>query len=262
MKNRTYNIVAIALIATLTLLCSACTISVEKVDSSNTIEKTFNVTEFRGIEANSGINVIYKIADEPSVKVTASENCMKKLNVFVDKKGVLHLTCDERGKDNQSVVINFSKNSNITAYVSGPSLSSVKIYGSGEFECNDSMQTENMLILVSGSGEVDMNSVEATNLGIQIQGSGDVELKNAFTENANLTITGSGDINSRLIKTNKTNVHIAGSGDVELDFADCNTASVEIAGSGDIKLSGSLRNLEKDIAGSGEIDTKNLKLTK
>lgn len=224
--------------------------SVVKVDDSEIVEKTFPVSDFNGIEA-SGIDVIYTVSDTASVLLRCSESCMKSVDVEVSETGTLRLSCNiVLGRDNADIV----------AYVSGPSLEKLHVNGSSEFECKDAMVVPDMIVSISGSGDVELSEVKAGNLSCSVQGSGDMKIVKAVSENAKFSIAGSGDIEASLYDAKHTEIGIAGSGDIALKMNACGHAEAEIAGSGAIELTGELDTLVKNIAGSGEIDTTNLTL--
>ncbi|MDY5036440.1 MAG: DUF2807 domain-containing protein, partial [Prevotella sp.] len=73
-----------------------------------------------------------------------------------------------------------------------------------------------------------------------------------------LSVAGSGKIEAEEVNVDMTNIQIAGSGDIDVDMNDCGSAIVNIAGSGDVKLKGTVNELNKSVAGSGNINTKDL----
>ena len=258
MKVNVYNSIVAAVMALISFLLCSCSMSVVKVDDSEIVEKTFPVSDFNGIEA-SGIDVIYTVSDTTSVMLRCPENCLNDVVVEVAENGTLRL-CYTLNQGLKNVVVLGKSNADITAYVSGPSLEKLYVNGSSEFECKDAMVVPDMIVSISGSGDVELSEVKAGNLSCSVQGSGDMKIVKAVAENAKFTIAGSGDIEASLYDAKHTEIGIAGSGDIALKMNACGHAEAEIAGSGAIELTGELDTLVKNIAGSGEIDTTNLKL--
>lgn len=258
MKVNVYNSIVAAVMALISFLLCSCSMSVVKVDDSEIVEKTFPVSDFNGIEA-SGIDVIYTVSDTTSVMLRCPENCLNDVVVEVAENGTLRL-CYTLNQGLKNVVVLGKSNADITAYVSGPSLEKLYVNGSSEFECKDVMVVPDMIVNISGSGDVELSEVKAGNLSCSVQGSGDMKIVKAVSENAKFSIAGSGDIEASLYDAKHTEIGIAGSGDIALKMNACGHAEAEIAGSGAIELTGELDTLVKNIAGSGEIDTTNLTL--
>ena len=258
MKVNVYNSIVAAVMALISFLLCSCSMSVVKVDDSEIVEKTFPVSDFNGIEA-SGIDVIYTVSDTTSVMLRCPENCLNDVVVEVAENGTLRL-CYTLNQGLKNVVVLGKSNADITAYVSGPSLEKLYVNGSPEFECKDAMVVPDMIVSISGSGDVELSEVKAGNLSCSVQGSGDMKIVKAVSENAKFSIAGSGDIEASLYDAKHTEIGIAGSGDIALKMNACGHAEAEIAGSGAIELTGELDTLVKNIAGSGEIDTTNLTL--
>ena len=258
MKVNVYNSIVAAVMALISFLLCSCSMSVVKVDDSEIVEKTFPVSDFNGIEA-SGIDVIYTVSDTTSVMLRCPENCLNDVVVEVAENGTLRL-CYTLNQGLKNVVVLGKSNADITAYVSGPSLEKLYVNGSSEFECKDVMVVPDMIVNISGSGDVDLSEVKAGNLSCSVQGSGDMKIVKAVSENAKFSIAGSGDIEASLYDAKHTEIGIAGSGYIALKMNACGHAEAEISGSGAVELTGELDTLVKYIAGSGEIDTTNLKL--
>lgn len=261
------------------LLFSSCAIHVEKRDAGNETTKSFNVDKFNGISVSGPGHVVFTVADTISVSVKANEGTIDRLEIFTSKDSLLHISLDD--KLTHGFNINVADKNEFTVYVSGPSISAISVLGSGSFECKDSLATDNAVIYVAGSGEVDIRSYKAGSMTVNVAGSGDVDIKSATVQNdfavavkgsgdinvssvtaatADCSVTGSGDIKTNLKNVTQSRFLITGSGDIDADLANCGTASVQISGSGDVKLSGTLNHLNQTISGSGEIDTRRLKV--
>lgn len=258
MKVNVYNSIVAAVMALISFLLCSCSMSVVKVDDSEIVEKTFPVSDFNGIEA-SGIDVIYTVSDTTSVMLRCPENCLNDVVVEVAENGTLRL-CYTLNQGLKNVYVLGKSNADITAYVSGPSLEKLYVNGSSEFECKDVMVVPDMIVSISGSGDVELSEVKTGNLSCSVQGSGEMKIVKAVSENAKFSIAGSGDIEASLYDAKHTEIGIAGSGEIALKMNACGHAEAEIAGSGAIELTGELDTLVKNIAGSGEIDTTHLRL--
>lgn len=142
--------------------------------------------------------------------------------------------------DNRSGWHVFGSGKEVTVYVSAPDLTAVNIFGSGDFRADGKVDTDNLLVVVKGSGDVDMRNVICDNADIQISGSGDVEIKN-------------------LVAQRHAGIKVYGSGDVDIKFTRSGYVTCGVYGSGDVELKGYVKGLKKNVKGSGEIETDGLK---
>ena len=126
----------------------------------------------------------------------------------------------------------------VNVYITSPDLTHVSMAGSGEFDAEGMVDTDNLTLELAGSGEIDFKQLVCDNLNIQVAGSGDVDVES--------------------VDVNKADMQIAGSGDIKVHFVRADFVSAQVAGSGDIKLSGKAKQVEKKVAGSGSVDTGRL----
>ena len=97
-------------------------------------------------------------------------------------------------------------------------------------------------VTLSGSGDFDAESLSCEgDFSLSLEGSGDIDIVNISCENCELALSGSGDI--------------------ELSGSVKGKVTAALAGSGDISLSGEAAEAELSIAGSGDIDIRDLKVS-
>lgn len=249
--------IIIAIIFLSAFIFNSCTLHIEKRGEGKEIEKTFTVSEFKGIQANRSVKIIYTIGDSISIKAKGQDTEVDNLEIFVGADSLLHINKKEEKKDENIITLNLHEE-NCTLYITGPALSKIGIAGDADFTCSNTMNTDNLSIVVNGSGDIDLDSVNVKSFTTTINGAGDMDIKNLKTNEASITVTGSGDINTKLDHVDKTFVQISGAGDIDFDFNDCNSAELIISGAGDAKLSGKLHHFSKTVNGAGDIDDKNL----
>ena len=110
-------------------------------------------------------------------------------------------------------------------------------------------------IIISGSGDVNLKEFAGKDISIDIEGSGDISLGSCeTTENLSVVIEGSGEVKALadFESLNKLKVSIIGSGDYYGFPIEANNCNVSIMGSGDCKLT-ALENLDIIINGSGDV---------
>ena len=108
-------------------------------------------------------------------------------------------------------------------------------------------------LTISGSGDVDINSLEEEDFEIRIEGSGDVNARGA-AEHLRVTIAGSGDVDCRSLEASDVDVQINGSGDVSVFAAE--EFAGYINGSGDIDVYGDPKRFNRRVNGSGDISRR------
>lgn len=253
------KIVLFAALAIVSFCLSACVI-VKKSDtiSGEMITKNYEQVDFQKVQLACPADLYFSLSDSFSVRVECDKTYMENLEVYVKNK-TLHI--EEKNQFSRQVFFGKDNNSDFKVYVSAPSLAGVAVAGSGLFECQDNVSAEKFSAQVAGSGDIKLRSVQCIDFDTSVAGSGMVELDTLQAKNASISIAGSGDVRLNARKVEKTKASIAGSGDIDIHFEDCGTASISIAGSGDVALSGTLKTLNQNVRGSGDIRTKNLKLT-
>jgi hypothetical protein len=203
-------------------------------------------TETRSVNATDRINVrgsIDVILDEgpSSVKVEADENLIPYIVTDIHNGWL-----DVRTEDH----VNLNSHNKITVYVTTPTLSAVKISGSGNVSSSKKFQANDKMDLsVAGSGDIDCD-VNAPAVNASITGSGNIKV-GGETKEVNVHITGGGDYDGSNLKAENATVNITGSGDVNL-FADA-TLDVKITGSGSVKYKGNAT-VHQKVIGSGSVD--------
>lgn len=165
-----------------------------------------------------------------------------------------------------STRLGFGFNSNINIgdamkiYVTSPDITGVILQGSGDFICENKIDTDNMDIQLKGSGDINIGSIICDKISTSLVGSGDIDVKSADVLKAYVELVGSGDIDMSLANTHNTDISLKGSGDIDINFNNCVSVNSQLKGSGDIELKGNVEHLTKDELGSGEHNTSKLKV--
>lgn len=177
----------------------------------------------------------------------------------------------------------------IIVYITVKDLDGLYLGGSGDVMTENTFNTRDIEIKVSGSGSLKVSIKASGNMEADISGSGNMEITGSCTrfdshvggsgkttlsisvyKEASFGISGSGRINatgsSSKVKasisgsgkllaadfvTNVCDVHISGSGDVEINVKDEIDAS--ISGSGNVSYKGSPQHVKSHSSGSGKV---------
>ncbi len=242
---------------------SACRI--EKVYDSKKPAKTYhlNLTGFSSLHNASNCDIHFVQSDTFKVTLKATQGWYDRHSVGVEK-GVLTIKSDKyKGEKGVTVLSVNTYDDQAEMWVSAPSLTDVSLAGSGDFTIDSDLVGESLGIIRMGSGDTKTKNVTLTDGFLyHVSGSGDAQIGTIKAKDAKFSITGSGEIKSGLAGVANTELTISGSGDASLKFAGCDNADVTVTGSGDVTLSGQLKTLNKQVSGSGDVETSGLSLGK
>ncbi len=223
------------------LLFGSCKIETKK-DLGPVVTRTVSVQEFNKLDIAISSDVEYIPSDTFSVTVSAPEKYVDRVAFSVTDHTLSIARKKKSDEGNVAWIINNNTTEMVKIVVRAPSLTCVDISGSGSFVCRKTLKAPKLTLAIAGSGDIDIADIMADSL--------------------QATIAGSGEIDAHLSAVASTAVSVSGSGDVDLKLARCGVVKVEIAGSGDVDLSGTAQAVYPTIAGSGEVNTNHLKLTK
>jgi len=141
------------------------------------------------------------------------------------------------------------KRSKLTIYVISKELEAVKMSGSGMFESEKAISSEEMDIAISGSGDIVFTRLSAEEVDVKVSGSGDVHLETGSADEMDVRISGSGKVNAEDFEVNEFSAGISGSGSVRITAKE--ELDVRISGSGKVYYHGDPR-VNSTSSGSGK----------
>ena len=230
MKKIVFAMMAVALL-------TSCKFDVTKtVTVGPNVEDVRQLKNFERITLMGSLDVKYAQANNFSVKVNGPEDVVKKVETTVEGN---MLTV--RMKDGNRI-IHFGSNDsgNTTVYVTSPDFLGISLMGSGDFLCVKPLDTDT--------------------LTIDLKGSGDIYFKDVICDRINASVIGSGDVSVSKVKTQQAFLDVVGSGDIEMNFDNSGAVDAQVKGSGDITLKGTVKHMNKQVRGSGDIDTDDLQV--
>ena len=162
--------------------------------------------------------------------------------------------------------------SEVKLEITGPSLRSIAVQGSGSVKAPELMG-DKIDLNVSGSGTIEASGATAKNLTLELPGSGEIVVSGINGQSIKLniegsgrikaagvidhvdgSIAGSGEIQANDLKAQSLDVDIVGSGGLK-GFAS-KSANVKVSGSGDVTISGNPAERRSVNTGSGDITFK------
>ncbi len=203
------------------------------------------VTESRNV---SGFD---RIAVSGSGEVIITQDGTESLTVETDDNVIEYITTEVKGR---TLELGFKDTvlawpTRLTFNLHLKDLAGLDISGSGDMEA-ESIETDRLEIRTSGSGDVQIESLTAGDVEIRISGSGDIELAGEAA-GQDITISGSGRYRAGELQSQQVDVSISGSGDATVWAAE--SLDVNISGSGSVTYYGR-PSLSSSTSGSGEIE--------
>jgi hypothetical protein len=188
--------------------------------------QTREVAPFDRIEVDGSIDVEVVPGDASTVRVSAGKNVIDHVSTDASD-GVLHLSIRDHG-----IVIGSDPYDDATVQVSAASMKGVRVHGSSDLRLGN-VDLPELSIEIEGSGDVQAAG-KVDNLITTIQGSGDADLDGLEASTGTVSIEGSGDATVNV--TDKLDVTVQGSGDVS--YLGSPDVHQNIEGSGDVHTAG------------------------
>ncbi len=236
------------------LLSSSCSIQINGSDqgrgkttkgNGNIIHKELAVADYSSIDLGGVANVSYRqfSGDKPYLQVNVDENIFPLLDIKVQGGSLIIRT-----QDGQNI-----KPTEFTIYTNSQELNQAKVSGAGDLYLQGEVNSQNMNIIVSGSGNVATDSLYCEKLDVAVSGAGDVKLAGGGVISY-FSISGAGDVKAYDFHVKELNCKVSGAGDMEVSVSEKMEASV--SGAGDIKYKGNPSVVNKRVSGAGSISKK------
>lgn len=226
----------------LSLLFVAAMSSCRKVSGTGpVVSETRSVSGFAEIKSEFSGDIIITPASSYSVRIEAQQNIIDVIETVLND-GILTL----RVKNNTII----RPDSRVRVYISSPDIKGIRVSGSGNVQLTDAINTTDLYLKVSGSGNINIYKLTANSVDANISGSGEININEGTVAQEMIDISGSGSMDlSNLVATN-SDVKIAGSGDARVYVTD--HLKVRISGSGSVYYRGT-PSIDVGISGSGKL---------
>ncbi len=243
MKTR-LHILALALFAS--IIGTSCRYhSIEgSGPTSQEDRKTSNFTAIT-VAAPVHVTIVVNASAEPSVKLSGYTNLLPHILTEVSG-GELTITTP-RGES-------ISTNKDIEATITVPSLKMLSISGSSDADISGNVKGDRFEVSVSGSGNVNANSIEVEDLKLHISGAGNLAVTSGSARTASYHISGAGNVEAFGLVSQDAKVHVSGSGSLQLNAT--SSLDVHISGAGNVDYKGH-PSVKSHISGGGELVDKN-----
>ncbi|TMJ11175.1 MAG: DUF2807 domain-containing protein [Alphaproteobacteria bacterium] len=220
---------AIILVSAAALVACNSSDAKEGQDSGRVVRKNFEVASFDKVALGGSQNVVVKVGGPVSVRAEGDEEQVNRLEIRVED-GELKV-----GYQKTSWSVGFRRSGKpVTVYVTVPSLAAASIGGSGDMQV-DRIEASDFAAAIGGSGDLSLGTMKVGKGSFSIAGSGKI-VGAGSADSIDASIAGSGNIDLAALQTRSATVSVVGSGDVSAKATE--TANISIAGSGNATISG------------------------
>jgi hypothetical protein len=209
----------------------------------NVKKETRQVAGFTSLSSHGAMDVQISYGNSNSIEIQADENLLPYIETSVED-GKLTI----KPKKN----VNLKSRSKIIVSVSMTKINGLQLSGSGNINGDGNFTSDgNTNVMVSGSGNIKLNSGSFKDLGLSVSGSGNIDLKKGTADNVHIAISGSGNVDCSGITSNNVDAKISGSGNARVNANKSIDAS--ISGSGNVFYKGTATNISSKTVGSGKV---------
>ncbi len=226
MRAKPFMVSILALAASGLAACSVDAQPNRSEASGRQDQRDFEVGAFRSITLFGPHDVNVMVGSAPSVRAEGDSTALDGLDIRVED-GVLHIGT-KRGWSWRG------PGGRVAIRVTVPTLEGASVTGSGDLDI-DRVEAERFSASVTGSGDLEIGALRTREAELSVTGSGGIDIDGS-AEQASVTVTGSGDADLESFETRRANVRIAGSGDISLRATE--SVSGTILGSGDVTVRG------------------------
>lgn len=201
-KQRALIIAGIFLVST-----SYAQVDIKVKGNGNIINITKTTSDYESISCVGSFDYILVEGNEGNINVEGEENLLEYITVEV-KNNTLIVKVEDH--------VRISPGSNKTIKVKIPikEINSVSLAGSGDLWNEDVINSDSFKVSLTGSGSVILD-VNANTIEGSLTSSGDLTLKGA-TNNLLVIVEGSGNFHGSELQSNHTEISISGSGDAKV----------------------------------------------
>lgn len=234
MKSILYTI-SICLLVAMTQSCSFNSVR----GNGTIVENEVSISDYQEIEFSGGGELFYEQRTDtvPYIRIETDENIFPLLVIKTDNNKL-----SLKSKENISPT-------RYKIYTNSSTLTRLGISGSMKAHLSGKLETTDLHISVSGSGNVSIDSLICNTLSTSVSGSADVTAAGKVN-NIDSKISGSGKLIASSLAADSVRCSVSGSGDFYVNAT--SYLNVSISGSGSVKYKGSPK-IDQSISGSGKI---------
>ena len=206
--------------------------------------ETRSVGAFTDVNLGGSAHVVLRQGSPQSVVVEASPEALADFETVV-KDQQLRLGFRNSGGS----MFRYRDRGPVTVYVTAPTLTALRVGGSGKFEVDGPLKADALTLAISGSGQLQVPQLTATSLETTLSGSGTVRVSGTCPR-MEVRISGSGQVQARDLRAETCKARISGSGNAHVYAS--KAADASLSGSGNVYVAGGGQ-LSSSVSGSGRV---------
>ncbi len=187
--------------------------------NGNIVEKEYNVSNFRMLDASGAFDIKVHFADKPDVKVITDSNLMKYVKVSVDDK-TLYLSTRK----------NVSPTKKLLVEVTTSQLNGVDLSGANTLTANG-IKTDMLSLDISGAAEATLSG-RADLFKVDLSGAAELNAKELITKTTKIQVSGAA--NAAVNVTSALYADVSGAADLTY-FGSPTLINQEVSGAGSIR---------------------------
>lgn len=191
--------------------------------------QTYDLTGFTGVEVAGPDDVTIRQGDKFSISARGRQEALDRLEIKLDGQRL------SIGRKREGFHFGSRDEDDVDIAITMPRLDAVQLTGSGEIDA-DSVDGDAIEAALTGSGDLKIAKLTGKSAKVTASGSGDIEIGSGSIAAGKVSVTGSGDIDAEGLVAQTLDVSITGSGNVDAQAT--GKADISILGSGNVKLNG------------------------
>ncbi|MEP0712741.1 head GIN domain-containing protein [Algoriphagus sp.] len=202
-----------------------------------------NLGKFTGVNSEGAWDVIITTGSKDEVKLVSKGFDLSEVITEVED-GKLEIELKDDDDDNRD----------FTVYVTIKNLTSLGLAGSGNLIVRSDVTSKDFNVGLAGSGNIELEYLEAENLNVGMSGSGKVNISGGKAKDVNIGQVGSGDFKGIDLMAGDVKIGKAGSGDIHIGVE--GELTVGSVGSGNVYYSGNPTDINNGSLGSTKVIKK------
>lgn len=139
----------------------------------------------------------------------------------------------------------------IKIHVTAKEIEGLAISGSGDIRAHNKLNTGEMDMRISGSGDITLAELNAEKVNASISGSGDIRIADGGNaRNLSISVSGSGDVDASGFEAENVSIRVSGSGNSSVYATE--ELEIKVSGSGDVYYTGNPA-INSSVSGSGSV---------
>lgn len=195
-------------------------------------------SDFNGVVLQCSGNLYLSQGDSSSIIIETDNDMFPFITTFINGTTLYISNCDR------------TTPTKLNIYITLPKIKTIELEGSGNVFANKPIRSDWIIVILGGTGNIELDSIYANRVKFSVDGSGELKVK-GVGDISGASVSGSGNLNIMEFLLNKLNATIEGSGNIYANPK--NELSAIINGSGNIFYKDNPIKINNEINGTGKV---------